>query len=91
MAHRRLLYIRARLINAGAKLSGYAETFCNASGTWLTLPRPRGEWTDYTTCGRVGALLTQEYVHIAFYAASVLALAPALIIFFVYKYVHIIH
>ena len=33
------------------------------------------------------ANLSQEYVHVAFYVASALALAPALVIFFAYKQV----
>ena len=45
------------------------------------------EWTDFTTCSKVKALLSQEYVHVALYALSIVFLVPAIIIFFSYKYV----
>lgn len=45
------------------------------------------EWTNFTTCGQTDVHLKQEYVHVILYGFSVIALTPAIIIFFAYKYV----
>eukprot|EP00095_Tigriopus_kingsejongensis_P004606 snap_masked-scaffold2114_size20529-processed-gene-0.1 protein:Tk04606 transcript:snap_masked-scaffold2114_size20529-processed-gene-0.1-mRNA-1 annotation:"calcitonin gene-related peptide type 1 receptor" len=61
----------------------YAEKYCNSTGEWLQ--REDGEWTDFTTCSRVNVLRTQEYVHLSLYGVSIIALVPAIVIFFSYK------
>ena len=63
----------------------YAEKQCEANGRWFYNNSSGGEWTNYKTCSRVRAHLTQERVHMALYAISVVALTPAIIIFFAYK------
>ena len=64
---------------------GYAEKQCMENGRWF-YSNESGEWTNYKTCSRVKAHLTQERVHVALYGISVAALTPAIIIFFSYKY-----
>ena len=64
---------------------GYAEKKCQASGEWLRRGQANSEWTDFTTCSRVSALLLQEHAHMGLYAISASALLPAIIIFFSYK------
>jgi hypothetical protein len=54
-------------------------------GRWFYRNDTGGEWTNYTTCSKVKAHLTQEYVHVALYGISVVALTPAIIIFYAYK------
>jgi hypothetical protein len=49
------------------------------------------EYTDYTTCSVLSAMLAQEKVHLAMYAVSIAALLPALAIFFSYKCVHTLY
>ncbi|XP_059085295.1 calcitonin gene-related peptide type 1 receptor-like isoform X2 [Tigriopus californicus] len=61
----------------------YVEKTCNSSGQWLT--RANGEWTNYTTCSPHQEFLTQDYVLVSLYGLSVIALLPAIIIFFSYK------
>ena len=67
----------------------YAEKECtrlsNGLGRWFYVNSSRGEWTNFQTCNKVEAHLTQERVHVALYAISVIALTPALIIFFAYS------
>jgi len=65
-------------------LKGYAEKQCMGDGRWF-YSNSSGEWTNYKTCSRVNAHLTQEHVHVALYGISVVALMPAIIIFFTYK------
>ena len=55
------------------------------NGTWYFNQSKNGEWTNFETCSRVQAHLTQEHVHVALYGLSVVALTPAIIIFFAYK------
>ena len=43
------------------------------------------EWTNFKTCAVVNKHLTQEKVHMVLYIISVVALMPAIIIFFAYK------
>jgi hypothetical protein len=54
-------------------------------GEWLRRSPANVEWTDFTTCSRVSALLLQEHAHMGLYAISATALLPAIIIFFSYK------
>lgn len=54
-------------------------------GKWYFNESKNGEWTNFETCSRVQAHLTQEHVHVALYGLSVVALTPAIIIFFAYK------
>ena len=63
---------------------GYAEKQCLENGRWYYTNRS-GEWTNYKTCSRVEAHLTQERVHVVLYGISVAALTPAIVIFFAYK------
>ena len=64
--------------------AGYAEKNCTATGQWFR-KSSGGEWTDFTTCSRVNALLLQEHAHMGLYAVSATALLPAIVIFFSYK------
>ena len=41
-------------------------------------------------CSNIKSLLNQEYVHVTLYAVSILALLPAIVIFFSYKYASVI-
>jgi hypothetical protein len=66
-------------------VSGYAEKKCLSTGEWLRRTPTYSEWTDFTTCSRVHALLLQEHAHMGLYAISATALLPAIIIFFSYK------
>ena len=63
---------------------GFAEKHCLSGGRWFYSSKG-GEWTNYKTCSRVKDHLTQEQVHVALYGVSVVALTPAIIIFFAYK------
>ena len=63
---------------------GFAEKQCLASGKWF-FSNITGEWTNYKTCSRIKAHLTQEHIHVALYGLSAVALTPAIIIFFAYK------
>ena len=65
---------------------GFAEKRCTENGTWY-LNSDHSEWTNFTTCGQTDVHLKQEYVHVILYGFSVIALTPAIIIFFAYKYV----
>lgn len=62
----------------------YAEKTCMSDGRWFYRNNV-GEWTNYTTCSRVSTYIVKEHVHVALYALSVVALTPAIIIFFSYK------
>eukprot|EP00093_Oithona_nana_P000734 00734.XXX_908_2324_1 [CDS] Oithona nana genome sequencing. len=62
----------------------FAEKQCLENGRWYFTNRS-GEWTNYKTCSRVKAHLTQERVHVVLYGISVAALTPAIVIFFAYK------
>lgn len=62
----------------------YAEKQCMPNGRWY-FSNLTGEWTNYATCSSVKAHLTQEWVHMVFYIISIVALTPAIIIFFAYK------
>ena len=64
--------------------TGYAEKSCTENGTWYYSAKV-GEWTNFTTCSKLRAHLTQEHVHVFLYGLSVVALAPAIVIFFAYK------
>ena len=66
---------------------GFAEKRCTENGTWYLDPIRHSEWTNFTTCSQTDVHLTQEYVHVILYGFSVIALTPAIIIFFAYKYV----
>jgi len=62
----------------------YAEKTCESAGQWKLNDRGL-EWTNFKTCAVVNKHLTQEKVHMVLYIISVVALMPAIIIFFAYK------
>ncbi|XP_037089833.1 calcitonin gene-related peptide type 1 receptor-like [Pollicipes pollicipes] len=66
----------------------YATKRCEQTGHWFTsidqLNRTQ-ERSDYTSCSQVSTLLSRVYVHVSAYAVSIVALVPALVIFFSYR------
>ncbi|OXA58279.1 Calcitonin gene-related peptide type 1 receptor [Folsomia candida] len=64
------------------------EKECTSSAHWLRKNNGTGdEWTDYQICGSatVSLQLRRTYVLISAYALSIVAIIPALCIFFAYK------
>ncbi|CAG7728829.1 unnamed protein product [Allacma fusca] len=60
---------------------------CDANGTWAKYLNSHREWTNYSTCSN-HALETHKKkanVHVMAYTVSIIALIPALIIFFSYS------
>lgn len=45
----------------------------------------RQEWSNYSSCSVAEGIIRRLYVHIGAYAVSVVALLPALVVFFSYK------
>ena len=80
----RIFLILSKRILKHFSSKGYAEKQCLENGRWYYTNRS-GEWTNYKTCSRVEAHLTQERVHVVLYGISVAALTPAIVIFFAYK------
>lgn len=67
---------------------GYAQRYCDSDGNWSPRKDSKGatnKKTDYQPCGEVVELRNRATVHIIAYAISVVALIPALFIFFAYK------
>jgi hypothetical protein len=60
---------------------------CTKEGEWYRHPKSREEWTNYSGCGAatVSIHVRRAYVLITAYAISIVALVPALLIFFAYK------
>lgn len=70
-------------------LPGYARRYCNRDGNWSTRKDSRSatnKKTDYLPCGEMLELKKRATVHLIAYGISVVALIPALLIFYSYKY-----
>ena len=83
------IYFHSNINNGDAGCGGYAEKKCTGQGRWF-YTNTSGEWTNYTTCSKVKAHLTQEKVHVVLYIVSVVALTPAILIFFSYKVLRVL-
>nr|XP_027235727.1 calcitonin gene-related peptide type 1 receptor-like [Penaeus vannamei] len=61
---------------------------CTDGGRWLSRVGKGGqrqEWSNYSSCSVAEGIIRRLYVHIGAYAVSVVALLPALVVFFSYK------
>ena len=69
-------------------VADYATKQCEADGRWFMRLDGRNqtqEWSDYGPCKQVSDLLRRVYVHVSANAVSIVALVPALVIFFSYR------
>ncbi|KAF0305523.1 Calcitonin receptor [Amphibalanus amphitrite] len=70
----------------------YATKECEHTGRWFTILNSRNqtrEWSDYGPCKQLTELLRRVYVHVTANAVSIVALVPALIIFFSYRQLNV--
>ncbi|XP_022240480.1 calcitonin gene-related peptide type 1 receptor-like [Limulus polyphemus] len=66
----------------------YAEKKCLLNNTWFQ-KFPGKEWTEYNKCGILKMVKERTYFLIGSFVVSVIALIPAIIIFFVYRQFHL--
>jgi len=63
-----------------------AEKSCQEDGHWYSKPG-HSEWTNYSNCASsvIEVQKRRTYVHVTAYGVSIIAIIPALLVFFSYK------
>ena len=70
-------------------ISASVPKICDETGHWQRkeINGQLVEWTNFGTCASSAVLVQKKraHVHVIAYAVSIIALIPAIILFFVYK------
>jgi hypothetical protein len=60
---------------------------CGGDGRWGGHPTNRTvQWTDYSSCSAHHIFVRRQYMRVAAYAITAVAVLPALVIFHLYRY-----